>query len=81
MGIFDFFDFLTGTLMMPAAALATCLLVLAKVGIDRMTAELERGGAFARKKMYVFVMRYLCVACTLVVLLSSVGNALGWISI
>ncbi len=80
MSILDFFDFLTNSLMMPLAALATCFLVTRVVGLDQMTQEIEQSSAFKRKKMYCFFMRYLAKACIVIILLSSVANVLGWIS-
>ncbi len=39
MSILDFFDFLTNSLMMPAAALSTCLLITRVVGLKRIEQE------------------------------------------
>ncbi len=80
MSILDFFDFLTNSLMMPLAALATCLLITRVAGLDRITEEVEQSSAFKRKKMYCFFMKYLAPICVVVILLSSIANVFGWIT-
>ena len=76
----DFFDFLTNSVMMPIAALATCILILKVVGFKRMDAEIEQSSDFKRKKLYHFFLKYLASACVIIILLSSIANVLGWIS-
>ena len=80
MSILDFFDFLTNSLMMPLAALATCILVTRVVGLKKLAQEVEKSSDFKRKKMYCFFMRYLAPICIVTILLSSIANVLGWIS-
>ncbi len=81
MALLDFFDFLTNSVMMPVAALATCFLILRRVGVERVAAEVELSSEFRRKGMYRFFLRYLAPACIAVILISSVANVLGWISL
>ena len=80
MEFLDFFDFLTNSLMMPVAALATCFLVTRVVGLDRIAKEVEQSSRFRRKGMYNLFMRYLAPVCIAVILLSSIASVLGWIS-
>ena len=80
MSVLDFFDFLTNSLMMPVAALATCFLVTRVVGLDRIAKEVEQSSRFRRKGMYNLFMRYLAPVCIAVILLSSIASVLGWIS-
>ena len=51
MNFLDFFDFITNSVMMPLAALATCILILRVVGIDGMVKEIEQSSPFRRKKL------------------------------
>lgn len=81
MSILDFFDFLTNSLMMPVAALATCLLVTRVAGLDRIIKEVEQSSEFKRKRMYCFFMKYMAPVCIVIILLSSIASVLGWISI
>ena len=80
MQFLDFFDFLTNSVMMPIAALATCLLIVRVVGFEKMDKEIELSSAFKRKKLYHFFLKYLAPLCILVILISSIANVFGWIS-
>ena len=81
MQFLDFFDFLTNTIMMPIAAIATCLLISKVVGVQRIEEEvMQNGGKFRRKKIFCFMIRYLCPVFAGIILLSSIANAFGWIS-
>ena len=51
MQFLDFFDFLTNSVMMPIAAIATCLLISRVVGTKKIEEEvLQEGGTFRKKK-------------------------------
>ena len=51
MQFLDFFDFLTNSVMMPIAAIATCLFVSRVVGVKRIEEEVTYGGGtFKRRK-------------------------------
>ena len=51
MQFLDFFDFLTNSVMMPIAAIATCLLVARVIGVEKIEAEVTADGKpFRRKK-------------------------------
>ena len=80
MNFLDFFDFATNSVMMPLAALATCILVLKVVGIDGITKEIEQSSPFRRKKLYKVFLKYFAPACLIIILLSSIANVLGIIS-
>ena len=80
MNFLDFFDFMTNSVMMPLAALATCFLVTRVVGYDRIAAEIEQSSKFRRKGLYKFFIKYLAPVCLIIVLLSSIANVLGIIS-
>ncbi len=77
MQILDFFDFLTNSIMMPIAALATCFLILKVVGFQKIDDEVEYSSVFHRKKLYHNFMKYLAPVCILIILLSSIANVLG----
>ena len=81
MQFLDLFDFLTNSVMMPIAAFVTSLLVSRVVGIDKIEEEICHGESkFRRKKIFVVMIKYLCPIFALIILLSSVANAFGWIS-
>jgi len=81
MDILSFFDFLTNSVMMPVAAVATILLVLRVIGLDGMEREISRSSAFKRRGVYRFVVKYLAIALLAVILVSSVCDAFGLIHI
>ena len=81
MQFLDFFDFLTNSVMMPIAAIATCLLVSRVVGVEKIENEVTEGGhLFKRKVIFQFMIKYLCPIFAAIILVSSVANAFGWIS-
>lgn len=80
MSILDFFDFLTNSVMMPIAALATCALILKVVGLSNIAKEVEISSAFKRRKMYDFCMKYIAPIFLVIILLSSIANVMGWIT-
>ncbi|MDO4414449.1 MAG: sodium-dependent transporter [Erysipelotrichaceae bacterium] len=82
MQFLDFFDFMTNSVMMPIAAIFICLLVTKHMGLDKIEAEVTKGGhSFSRKKIFNFMIRYVCVAFAFIILLSSIASAFGWIKI
>lgn len=81
MQFLDFFDFLTNSVMMPIAAIATCLLVSRVIGVEKIENEVTEGGhLFKRKAIFQFMIKYLCPIFAAIILVSSVANAFGWIS-
>lgn len=81
MQFLDFFDFLTNSVMMPIAAIAICLLVSKVIGVKRIEEEVLHGeSSFRRKKVFYIMIQYLCPIFAVIILISSIANALGWIS-
>ena len=78
MQFLDFFDFLTNSVMMPIAAIATCLLVSRVIGVEKIEQEVEVDGQpFRRKRIFAFMIRWLCPIFAAIILASSVANAFG----
>ena len=81
MQFLDFFDFLTNSVMMPIAAIASCVLVSRVIGVERIEQEVTlNGGAFRRRRIFSAMIRYLCPIFAAIILISSIANAFGWIS-
>ena len=81
MQFLDFFDFLTNSVMMPIAAIASCILVSRVIGVDRIAKEVTlNGGTFRRRKIFNVMIRFLCPFFAAIILISSIANAFGWIS-
>ena len=82
MQFLDFFDFITNSVMMPLAAIATCFLVTREIGSEALTREVTLGGArFVRKKIFCFMIKYICPLFCLIILISAVANAFGIIKL
>ena len=81
MQLLDFFDFLTNSVMMPIAAITICLLVSRVAGVGRIEQELLLSEPrFRRKRVFNAMIRFLCPFFAAIILISSVANAFGWIS-
>ena len=78
--ILDFFDFISNSVMMPVAALCTCFLIVKIIGFDKITAEIKRSSKFKREKIFRFCIRYLAPLFLMIILVSSIANAFGLIS-
>ena len=59
----------------------SCILVLRVVGLKKMAEEVEISSPFKRKKMYNFFLKYLAPAFLVIILVSSIANVMGWISL
>ena len=82
MQFLDFFDFITNSLMMPLGALATCLLVTRVIGFKRIEEEVELDGMpFKRKRVFNFMIRWLCPIFIIIILITSVLTVLGIVSV
>ena len=80
MQFLDFFDFITNSVMMPIAAMATCLLVVRVITVKGIAEEVEKNGApCKRKAVFNFMIKYLCPFFVAIILFSSVASVLGWI--
>ncbi len=81
MQFLDFFDFLTNSVMMPIAAIASCILVSHVISVDRIADEVTLNGApFRRRKVFNAMIRFLCPFFAAIILISSIASAFGWIS-
>ncbi|SCJ72162.1 Uncharacterised protein [uncultured Clostridium sp.] len=51
------------------------------IGVQKIEEEVTLGGKpFRRKKIFNFMIQYLCPIFAAIILISSVANALGWIA-
>ena len=76
----DFFDFITNSVMMPIAAVMICLLVNRHMGLALVEEEVTRGGhPFKRKKIFNVMIRFVCPVFCIIILLSSIAEAFGWL--
>ncbi|MGN0361783.1 MAG: sodium-dependent transporter [Bilifractor sp.] len=81
MQFLDLFDFLSNSVMMPIAALCTCLLVTRVIKTAMIAKEIEQEGQpFKGKKLFNFMIRFLCPVFVIVILISSILNVFGLIT-
>ncbi len=81
MQFLDFFDFLTNSVMMPIAALATCILITKFMTVERLEAEVEQEDhPFKRKAVFGFMIKFLCPCFVVIILVSAILNVFGIIS-
>lgn len=77
MQFLDFFDFLSNSVLMPIVAFFTCIFVGYVIKPESIAEEVELSGKFRRKKLFNFTIKYLAPICIVLILLSSVLDALG----
>lgn len=81
LSILDFFDFMTNSIMMPIAAICTMVLVMKVCGFETVIDEIESSSKFKRKKIYLFMAKYLVLIFLGIILFSSILQALGFIKL
>lgn len=81
MSILDFFDFLSNSIMMPVVAILTSVFVGFIIKPSAITEEVKISSEFKSEKLYVIMIKWIAPICIVAILISSVLNALGYISI
>lgn len=82
MAFLDFFDFLTNSILMPIAALLTCILVAHVVGTQVIADEVTKcGHPFKRQKLYEVIIRYVAPVLLVVILLGEIAKYFGLLTI
>lgn len=72
--LLDIIDYFSNSFMMPLVSLLTCILIGWVVGPSFVTEEIEVSGLpFRRKRLYVFMLRYIAPAMMAVLFLQSTG--------
>ena len=82
MSILDFWDFMSNSVLMPIVALFTCIFVgffiKPKAIIEEACVE---GAGFKSKKLFTVMIKWIAPILLVLILVSSVMNALGIISL
>ena len=81
MAFLDFFDFISNSVIMPIVALITCILVGYVIKPKTLIEEIELGGKFKRKTLFTVVIKYFAPVCIVAILIFSVLEATGIISV
>ena len=81
MQFLDLFDFLSNSIIMPITAFATCIFVGYILKPKALIPELERGGPFKARTLFIVMIKYIAPIFTLLILLSSILDVLGIVKI
>ncbi len=81
MTFLDFFDFISNSVLMPIVALLTCIFIGYILKPKAIIDEVELSGAFKRKGLFVFVIKYFAPICIVLILGFSILEAMGVISV
>lgn len=81
MSFLDFFDFISNSILMPIVAFLTCIFVGFVVKPKTVIDEVKINSSFRREKLFVIMIQYIAPVCLIIILISSILNALGIITI
>ena len=75
--LLDFFDFISNSVLMPIVAFLTCIFVGYIVKTKAVEDEVTLSSPFKREKLFTVVIKYLAPVCIVLILVTSVLDALG----
>lgn len=81
LSILDFLDFISNSVMMPIVGMLTCIFVGFVIKPKAITDEVELNGRFKEKKFYSIMVKWIAPVCIFAILVSSVLNTLGIVTI
>lgn len=81
LGLLDFFDFISNSVLMPIVALLTCICIGYFVKPKVICDEVEYNKPFKEKKFYIVMLKYVAPVCLLFILIFAVSEAMGWIKV
>lgn len=81
LGLLDFFDFISNSVLMPIVALLTCICIGYFVKPQVICDEVELNKPFKEKKFYIVMLKYAAPICLILILVFAVSEAMGWIKV
>lgn len=81
MSLLDFFDFISNSVLMPIVALLTCIFVGYVLKPKAIIGEVELNGPFKMKNFYTIMIKYITPVCLVAILIFSVMETLGFITV
>lgn len=81
MTLLDFFDFISNSVLMPIVAFLTCIFVGYVIKPKAIIEEAEVNGKFKVKKFYTVIIKYIAPVCLVAILVFSVMEVLGIITV
>ena len=79
--ILDFMDFLSNSVMMPLAALMTCIFVGWIIGPKVIADEVKESAAFKLEKVWTATIKYIAPVCIVLILVAYVAQTFGLITL
>lgn len=79
--ILDFLDFLSNSVLMPVVGMLTCIVVGFILKPDVIISEVELNDPFKMKRFYSVMVKWIAPLCIFAILISSILDTLGIISI
>ncbi len=73
----DLFDFLSNSVLMPIVAFLTCIFVGYIIKPKALAEEIKISSPFKRERLFTIVIKYFAPICIVLILISSVLDALG----
>lgn len=77
----DFFDFMSNSVLMPIAALLICIFIGYIVKPSFVTDEIELNGKFKLKRLFNVMIKYIAPVCLVVILVFSILDVFGILTI
>ena len=81
LGLLDFFDFISNSVLMPLVALFTCIFVGFIIKPKTIIEEVELNGTFKEKKFYTIMIKYIAPIMIIAILLFSIMEVMGIITV
>ena len=81
MGLLDFFDFISNSIIMPIVAISSCIFVGFVIKPQTIIDEVEQTGSFKAKRFYTVMVKYIAPILILAILIFSSLSAFGLITV
>lgn len=81
LGLLDFFDFVSNSVLMPIVALATCVFIGFIIKPKTIIEEVELNGEFKEKKFYTLMIKYVAPVMIFAILIFSIMEVMGIITV
>lgn len=81
LGLLDFFDFISNSVLMPIVAILTCVSIGFFIKPQVIYDEVELNKPFKEKRFYSFMLKWGAPLCLIMILIFAVSEAMGWINV
>ena len=81
LGLLDFLDFISNSVLMPIVAILTCISIGFFIKPDFIYKEIESNKPFKNKTFYTVMLKWIAPICLILILFFAVSEAMGWIRV